>query len=315
MGHTNNMHDTQTKHASHMSLGHAPFFGVATALITPFTADGSQIDHTALQKLIDRQCDAGIDALLIAGTTGEADTLCDAEYTDLLNCAVRYTAHRVPIIAGCGSNDTAHACRRAQIAANAGCDALLAVTPYYNKASRHGLLLHFREIADATPLPLLLYNVPARTGCDLDVETACALSAHPRIVGIKEASGSIDRISDLLASCNHDFTVYSGNDSLFLPSLSIGSGGVLSVLSNLIPSEMHTLAMLYASGNTKEAANRHRKWTPLCHALNAEVNPIPIKEALSLLGLCEPSLRLPLCRAEESTRALLKSALTDIGLL
>ena len=294
--------------------GQVLFSGVATALITPFTENGNAIDFPALEKLIAYQCDGGADALVVAGTTGEASTLSDEEYLSLLRHTVETVGHRLPVIAGCGSNNTACAVIRAQIAARAGCDALLAVTPYYNKATDEGLYRHFLAIADATSLPLLLYNVPGRTGCDLTPKVVGRLCAHPRIVGIKEASGSILRIGELLEAYKDKLTVYSGCDELYLPTLSLSGSGVISVVSNLLPAQMHRLYHLFHAGQTQEAASLQLALLPLLHALFAEVNPIPVKTALSLMGFCRPDCRLPLCTASPEVRRNLETLLTAYNL-
>lgn len=291
------------------------FSGVGTALVTPFTENGSDIDFIAMKKLIAFQCNGGADALIVAGTTGEASTLSDEEYRSLLRYTVETVAHQLPIIAGCGSNNTAHAVMRAQIAAQTGCDALLAVTPYYNKATDEGLYRHFAAIADATSLPLLLYNVPSRTGCDLSPETVGRLCMHPQIVGIKEASGDLVRIARLLEAYKDKIAVYSGCDELYLPTLSLSGNGVISVVSNLLPAQMHALYHIFRAGQLEEAASLQLTLLPLIRALFAEVNPIPVKTALSLMGFCKPDCRLPLCAASPRVRRRLEKLLAAYDLL
>ena len=294
--------------------GQVLFSGVATALITPFTENGAAIDFPALEKLIAYQCDGGADALIVAGTTGEASTLSEEEYLSLLRYTVEAVGHRVPVIAGCGSNDTARAVAHARTAAGAECDALLAVTPYYNKATAEGLYRHFCAIADATPLPILLYNVPGRTGCDLTPKVVGRLCAHPRIAGIKEASCSILRIAELLEAYGDRLAVYSGCDELYLPTLSLSGSGVISVVSNLLPTQMHALFSTFRAGQTTEAASMQLALLPLIRALFAEVNPIPVKTALSLMGFCRPDCRLPLCTASPQVRRDLETRLAAYGL-
>jgi len=279
------------------------FEGAATALITPFR-DGC-IDFPALERLIDFQIAGGISALVIAGTTGEASTLTSAEHAALIGAAVRYTKGRVPIIAGCGSNSTAVACRLAESARDAGADGLLAVTPYYNKATPEGLYRHYIALADTTDLPLILYNVPSRTTVDIPISVCKRLSEHPRIIGIKEASSSITKSADIIAACGSDFAVWSGNDDMILPIMALGGRGVISVLSNLFPAEVSELCRAQTEGRHLAAASIQLRYAELIKALFAQVNPIPVKTAMAALGDCRGEFRLPLCPLSEKERSVL----------
>ena len=268
------------------------FSGVATALVTPFS-DG-RIDWGALDGLLERQLAAKIPALVLAGTTGEASTLSVEEKSALWRHCADFVKSRAVLIAGVGTNDTAASVRLARLAADCGADALLAVTPYYNKCTQDGLAAHYTAIADATALPLILYNVPSRTGVNLLPETALRLSAHPRIAGLKEACGSISQAAKVKALCGEAFSVWSGNDDQIVPMLALGADGVISVLSNLLPEQ--TLSMVRAAqhGDEAEAAELQLTLLPLIEALFCRVNPIPVKAALALRGLCKNELRLPL---------------------
>ena len=274
------------------SLKQPVFSGVATALVTPFS--GGRIDWSALDGLLERQLAAKIPALVLAGTTGEASTLSAEEKSALWRHCADYVRSRAVLIAGVGTNDTAASVRLARLASDCGADALLAVTPYYNKCTQDGLAVHYTAIADATALPLILYNVPGRTGVNLLPETALRLSAHPRIAGLKEASGSTSQAAKVKALCGEAFSVWSGNDDQTVPMLSLGADGVVSVLSNLLPGQ--TAAMVHAAqrGDRDEAAYLQLQLLPLIDALFSRVNPIPVKAALALRGLCKNELRLPL---------------------
>lgn len=276
-----------------------PFRGVATALITPFRS--GRPDYTALANLIDMQQASGVSALVVAGTTGEAATLTYREHNEL----IRFAADRahIPIIAGVGSNCTRRAVELAISAADAGADALLAVTPYYNKATPAGLAQHFGAIADATPLPLVLYNVPSRTGVDLSPRLCEKLSQHPKIVGIKEASGNISACAELVQRCGGRLALYSGNDDMTLPILALGGVGVISVVSNILPQRVVELYDAFTTGDTDRAAALQAQLIPLVHALFSHVNPIPIKCVMADLGLCREEYRLPLCPLSPDERA------------
>ncbi len=279
------------------------FCGVATALITPFRE--GEIDFDALGELIDLQLDAGVSALLVAGTTGESATLDPTEHHELVKFAKARVDGRVPLLAGCGSNSTATALRLAESACDAGADALLAVTPYYNKASDNGLILHFRAIADRATRPLILYNVPSRTGFHLSMEMYRALATHPNIVGVKEASGDLELLESLCAECGEDLDVFTGNDSQMIAAMKLGADGAISVISNLFPRRMMEMYRMCVHGNFRAAEELRRTLLPQMRAIFREVNPIPIKYLLSRKGLCELEYRLPLCPPSPDTCRLL----------
>ena len=292
------------------------FEGCATALVTPFR--NGEVDKTAFLRLLRRQIESGIDALVVAGTTGESPTLTDAEKRWLFTAAVREvkTADRkIPIIAGTGSNNTRRACELSRMAEDCGCDGLLVVTPYYNKASEAGLISHYETIADATALPLIAYHVPARTGCKMSPAACKRLSDHPRILGLKDATGDLSFTSRVAALCGDSLPLYAGNDDQTLPVLSLGGLGVISVVSNLCPEAMTRLCRLWREGKTAEAKSLQLSLIPLCDALFCEVNPIPVKAGMELLGLCSEEVRLPLAKADERVRAKVAEALRGLGML
>ncbi len=277
-----------------MSLHKTTIFrGVATALITPFQK--GEIDYTALANLIERQIAGGIHALLIAGTTGEGATLTYEEHHDLIAFAKERIKGRVPLLAGCGSNSTSRAIELAQNACRAGADALLAVTPYYNKASHTGLILHYQAIADAASRPLMLYNVPSRTGVSLGMEQYRVLAKHPNIVGVKESSGDLGLMEALISECGDDLDIYAGNDDQLIPALKFGAAGGISVYSNLFPQKMSEIYRLFVNQSQKSAEEKQRALLPYYKALFWEVNPIPVKYLASELELCLAEYRLPLC--------------------
>ena len=277
-----------------MSL-HKPtiFTGVATALITPFLR--GEIDYEALGNLIDLQLEAGVNAILVAGTTGESATLTAEELYDMVVFSKERIDGRVPLIAGCGSNSTAHAIKLAKSACMGGADALLAVTPYYNKASDRGLLLHYRAIADAATAPLILYNVPSRTGYHISMELYRELAKHENIVGVKEASGDLGLLEALCAECGDDFDVYTGNDHQLVAAMKLGAQGIVSVASNILPRAVVEICRLCTNRDFRSAGQRQRTVLPQMQALFREVNPIPVKYVASLKGLCAAEYRLPLC--------------------
>ena len=288
------------------------FRGAATALLTPFRPDGS-IDLPAWDRLLERQLDAGIAALVVCGTTGEAATLTQDERLTLLRRAKQAACGHCPVIMGVGTNCTAGSVENAELAAQNGADALLAVTPYYNKGTQAGLLAHYTAIADASPLPLVLYNVPSRTGVDLLPETVRALARHPHIAGIKEACGSISRAAQLLARCG--LPVWSGNDDQTAAIMALGGSGVISVVSNVAPEAVVAMTDACLAGDFREGARRQLALLPLCEALFCVVNPIPVKAAMEELGLCGGTLRLPLSPLEEPHRSRLRAVLRGYGLL
>ena len=284
------------------------FTGVCTALITPFR-DG-KIDFEALSGLIEFQIDGGVDALLINGTTGESATLTDAEKREIISFAVSEVGGRVPIIAGTGSNDTKKAVELSKFAYDVGADACLAVTPYYNKASEVGLIKHYEAIADATEIPIILYNVPSRTGVNIPLSVYERLSEHKNIVAVKEANPSVSDFARLSARCGKNLDLYSGNDDLILPCLSLGGNGIISVISNALPRQTGDICRLWFGGKIKEATELQLKLLPLTNALFCEVNPIPIKALLSHLGFCKEEYRLPLCPMDsERKKALIREYL------
>ena len=284
------------------------FTGVATAIVTPLTKDG--IDWENFERLIEWQIAEGISAIVSVGTTGEGSTLTDAEHKEAIKFCVEKVAGRVPVIAGTGSNDTAYAIELTKFSCEVGADAMLLVTPYYNKATQKGLIESFKAIADASTKPCILYNVPSRTGCNLLPESVLALADHPNIVGIKEASGNISQVAELCALVGDKIDVYSGNDDQIVPILSLGGKGVISVLSNIMPKATQKMCDDYMSGNVEEARRAQLKLLPLINALFCEVNPIPVKAAVAAMGYCENYVRLPLtvmeAQHEEKLLALMK---------
>lgn len=289
------------------------FSGAATALITPFS--NGKVDKTALISLIEDQIACGIDALVVVGTTGESATLTDEEKIDVVSLAVKTSAHRVPIIAGAGSNDTHHASYLCSAAKDVGADALLCVTPYYNKTSPRGVAAHFFYIADNTDLPLIVYNVPSRTGVDISPQTYAELANHPNIAAVKEADGNISKFARTVALVGDKLDFYSGNDDMTVPMMSLGGAGVISVLSNILPAEVRRMCALYFSGKTDEAARMQIRYLPLISALFADVNPIPVKYAMSVLEKCSDEVRLPLIPPDDNIKEKIRKSLADIGLL
>lgn len=287
------------------------FKGMATALVTPMTSDG--VDYEALGRLIDFQLENGINALVSVGTTGESATLTPQERKQVISFTIDRVAGRVPVIAGTGTNNTAHAIDFSVSADQAGADALLVVTPYYNKATQKGLIAHFTDIADRVTKPIILYNVPSRTGCNLLPATVAELAKHPNIAAIKEASGNMSQVVDLVARCGEDITVYSGEDGLTVPILSMGGMGTISVLSNVLPKEAVAMTDAFFAGRIQEAAQWQCKLLPLIDCLFSEVNPIPAKAALSAMGFGEEHLRLPLTPMEPENREKLFTQLRKLG--
>ena len=288
------------------------FEGIATALITPITENG--IDYEAFGKLIDWQIDEGVNALVICGTTGESSTLTDEEHREAITYAVKRAAHRVPIIAGTGSNDTAYALSLTEFSCKAGVDGVLVVTPYYNKATQNGLIQMFTKIADVSSVPLILYNVPSRTGVNIAPATVKALSKHPNISGIKEAGGNISAVAEIAALCGDDINIYSGNDDQTVPIMSLGGKGCISVLSNVLPKKASEMCAKMLSGDVKGAAKMQLEYLPLINALFSEVNPIPVKAAMAAMGWCEDYLRLPLTPMEPAHREVLFAEMRKAGI-
>ena len=289
------------------------FTGAATAIVTPFLENG--IDFEAYDSILARQLHAGIAAIVVCGTTGEASTLTPEEREALIRHTVAYCAGRCKVIAGVGTNSTAQSVRLARQAEACGADALLAVTPYYNKASQEGLAAHYFAIADAVQLPLIAYNVPSRTGVNLRPETCRLLSTHPRINGVKEAGGDISQVAHILNLCGEDFNVWSGNDDQIVPLLALGGKGVISVLSNVAPQYTHDICAKWFAGETQESLQMQLKALPLCKALFADVNPIPVKWAMNRLGWQAGACRLPLVEPSAAVQDQLETAMRDFGLL
>ncbi len=288
------------------------FKGVATALITPMTKEG--VDYPALEKLINWQIDEGINALVICGTTGEGSTLSDQEHRQVLKFAVDVVAGRVPVIAGTGSNDTAYAVDLTKYACGIGCDAMLVVTPYYNKATQKGLVAAFTAIADASTKPIILYNVPSRTGVGIEPSTYAILAEHPNIAAIKEANGNISKIVQTVSLVGDNVDIYSGNDDQIVPVMACGGKGVISVLSNVLPRETVALCDKFFAGDLAGAMELQVKYLPLINALFSEVNPIPAKAAMAAMGFCEDYLRLPLTPMEDAHKEVLLRCMRNVGL-
>ena len=289
------------------------FRGAATALITPMNENG--VDYEAFGKLIDWQIESGIDALVIAGTTGEASTLTDEEHREVLRYAAERIAGRVPAIAGTGSNDTAYAIDMTRYACDLGYSAMLVVTPYYNKATQNGLIRMFTAIADASTKPIILYNVPSRTGVNIAPATYAALADHPNICAIKEANGDISSAVATAALVGDKLDIYSGNDDQIVPMLSLGGSGVISVLSNLLPKETSTLCHKFFAGDVAGSAQMQFKYLQLVNALFCEVNPIPVKAAMAAMGFCENYVRLPLTTMEEVHEENLLSIMRSLDII
>lgn len=289
------------------------FEGAATAIITPFFEDGS-VDFDSFGRLIDFQIAAGIDAIVVAGTTGEGSTLTDEEHRAVMKYCVDRVAHRVPVIAGTGSNDIAYAIDLTEAACEMGADAMLLVTPYYNKATQGGLVKSFAAIADASDKPCILYNVPSRTGCNLKPAAVAELADHPNIVAVKEASGDISQIAEIAALCGDKMDIYSGNDDQIVPIMSLGGKGVISVLSNLLPAETSKMCRLCLDGDFAAAAKMQLQYLPLIAFLFSEVNPIPVKAAMSAMGFGANSLRLPLTPIEKAHAEILFREMKKCGI-
>lgn len=289
------------------------FRGAATALITPLVPDG--IDFDAFARVIDWQIEEGISALVIAGTTGEGSTLSDEEHRAAARFAVDHIAGRVPVIVGTGSNDTAYAVDLTRYCCDIGADAMLVVTPYYNKATQNGLIKMYTTIADASTKPLILYNVPSRTGVNLTPKSCAVLADHPNIAAVKEASGNISQIVELASLVGDKLDIYSGNDDQITPILSMGGAGVISVLSNILPKKTQEICNRFFNGDIKGSAQLQCELLPLINALFSEVNPIPVKAAMSMMGWCENYLRLPLTEMEQDHLSVLRECMRAQGLV
>ena len=292
------------------------FTGAGVAIVTPMNADGS-INFDKLGELIDFQIDNGTDAIIICGTTGESSTMTDEEHIECIRYAVERVGHRVPVIAGTGSNHTEYAVNLSKTAEKLGADALLLVTPYYNKASQQGLMIHYTTIANAVDLPIILYNVPSRTGVNIAPETLVELAKVENIVAVKEASGNISQIARVAALCGDSLDIYSGNDDQIVPIMALGGKGVISVLSNVMPKETHEIAALCLENRYPEAQTKMNRILEFANSngLFCDVNPIPVKEALNIMGFEVGQCRLPLCRMSEEKIAKLRAKMEALGLV
>ena len=289
------------------------FTGCGVAIVTPFR--GGEVDYAAFRQLIDWQIESGTDAIIVCGTTGEAATLTPVERRKVIETCVEQVNRRVSVIAGSGSNNTAHAVELSKEAEKLGADGLLIVTPYYNKATQKGLIRHFLAVADAVETPVIVYNVPSRTGVKCTAETYAILAAHPNLSGVKEASGDFALIQDTRNLCPADFSVWSGNDEETAAITLLGGKGVISVAANIVPREMHALCELCFDNDFAAAGDLQRKLSQLLRALFCEVNPIPVKAAMEELGLCSGELRLPLCDISPENRARVKSVMERFGVV
>lgn len=294
-------------------MNHPLFQGSGVAIITPFTQDG--VDGDALDALIDFQLENGTDAIIVCGTTGEPSTMSEEEKDLVIARAVKRVDGRVPVIAGTGGNDTMKTIRAARRAKALGADAQLCVTPYYNKTTQHGLIAHYTAIAEDGSLPVIIYNVPARTGLNMQPETLAVLAKHENIIAMKEASGNISQIMEMVRLCAADIAFYSGNDDHVLPLLALGFQGVISVSANVVPRQMHELVDSYLQGDGKKALALQMQVNPLISSLFCEVSPVPVKTALRLMGKCSGILRMPLVEMLPANRQRLKHEMRAIGLL
>ncbi len=289
------------------------FQGAGVALVTPFSE--GQVDYERLAGLLDWQVSSGIDSIISCGTTGEASTLNDEEHIDTVTFTVETVQKKVPVIAGAGSNDTAHAIYMAQALEQVGADGLLVVTPYYNKCTQRGLVKHYEKIADSVNIPMILYSVPGRTGVNISPASVKELSQHPNICGIKEASGNMSQVVEIARWVSDDFALYSGNDDMIVPLLSVGGTGAISTVANVIPGETSRMIHQYLRGNVAAAREMQLSMKPLIDAMFIEVNPIPVKAALSMMGKIKPEYRMPLCEAENVSLYEIMNAMKELRLV
>lgn len=289
------------------------FKGAGVAIITPFTEDG--VNYDELGRIIEDQIANGTDAIVITGTTGESSTMSDEEHKEAIRYTVEKVNKRIPVIAGTGSNETSYAIQLSKYAEEVGADGLLLVTPYYNKATQKGLIAHYTAIADAVNIPIILYNVPSRTGVTIQIPTFVELAKHPNIVAVKEASGNLSAVAKIRHAVGDALDIYSGNDDQIVPILSLGGKGVISVLSNVAPKKTHDICQLYFDGKVDESAKLQIELIDLIDALFCEVNPIPVKVAMRMLGYEAGPMRLPLCEMEPAHEEQLRQALKAHGLL
>ncbi|MBP1730769.1 MAG: dapA [Deltaproteobacteria bacterium] len=288
--------------------------GIYTALVTPFKDGG--VDEKALQGLIDFQLAGGVDGIVPCGTTGEASTLSYEEHERVIELTVKFAGGKVPVIAGTGSNSTHETIEITRVAKTLGSSMVLLVAPYYNRPTQEGLYQHFKKVAEGVDIPMILYNIPTRTGVNMLPELVARLAEIPNIVGIKEASGSLQQVADIYRLTKGTFTILSGDDNLFLPMMSLGATGVISVLSNVLPAKMQALARAFMDEkNIQKALDLHVELMPLFQAMFIEVNPVPVKETLYFMGMLEPEVRLPLCPLTDKNRETLKSVIKEFGLL
>ena len=288
------------------------FTGMASAIVTPMKSDLS-VDYEALGRFIDFQIEQGINAIVAVGTTGESATLEPEEQKEVIRFTVERVAKRVPVIAGVGTNNTAHVLENTKNACEVGADALLVVTPYYNKATQNGLIAHFTAVADASTVPVILYNVPGRTGCNIQPKTVAKLAEHEKIVAIKEATGNMAQMVEIMSLCGDKIDVYSGEDALTVPMMAMGAAGTISVLSNVVPKESVAMTDACKAGDYKTAAALQCRMLPLINALFSEVNPIPVKAAVSAMGFGEENIRMPLSKMEDATRAKMIDEMRKLG--
>ena len=289
------------------------FKGIGTAMVTPMTSQG--VDYDNLAQFIDFQIENGINALIPTGTTGESATLSPEERKEVIRFTLKQVDGRVPVIAGTGTNDTRYVLDFTRFACDHGADGVLVVTPYYNKSTQDGLIAHYTAVADASEKPVILYNVPSRTGCNLLPETVSVLADHPMICGIKEASGNMAQVMELFATCGDRLDIYSGEDGLIQPMMAMGAMGCISVVSNIMPKETVSLADMMFAGDFVGAAAQQLKLLPLIHSLFCEVNPIPVKAALSEMGYCENFVRLPLVPMTEKNKEIMFAHMRRLGVL
>lgn len=288
------------------------FTGMASAIVTPMTKTG--IDYDVLGRFLEFQIENGINAIVVMGTTGENATIEPEDQKEVIRYTVQKVAGRVPVIAGTGTNNTEHVLKNTRNACEVGADAVLVVTPYYNKATQNGLITHFTTVADASTVPVILYNVPSRTGCNLLPKTVAKLAEHPRIAAVKEATGNMAQMVEIMALCGDKIDVYSGEDALTVPMMAMGAAGTISVLSNVVPKEAVAMTDACKAGDYKTAAQWQCKLLGLTNALFSEVNPIPVKAAVSAMGFGEENLRLPLTPMEDETRAKLYAEMRKLGI-
>ena len=289
------------------------FYGCGTALVTPFK--GKRVDFDALENLIDWQLDCGADAIVVLGTTGEPATITESERSAIVECAAARCLHRAPLVVGTGSNDTRRAVAQSVEARRLGAEALLVVTPYYNRASREGLIGHFNTVADSVDIPVIMYNVPARTGVNLDADTVAELAKHPNLCAVKEASGNLRQMTDLARACGEGIAVYCGNDDQVPAAMALGARGVISVAANLIPGVMSDMVSDWLRGEPKKCLEAQLDWLPLIRRLFDEVNPIPVKAALAMMGKIENTLRLPLTPLDADKEEQLRREMKRMGLV